>query len=166
MGARPTLEINGIGGGFYGDGFKTVLPHQAGANISCRLVPDQNPAKILAALDAYIQQITPPTVKAALTETDAGAPGILVDRQSAPVQAASRAYEVAWGVKPIFSREGGSVPIVAAFQQHMDVPVVLMPFGYKGGGAHGPDEYVPLHMLHKGIAAAITFYREYADLAQ
>jgi len=89
MGARPTLEINGIGGGFYGDGFKTVLPHRAGANISCRLVPDQNPAKILAALDAYIQHLTPPTVTATLTETEAGAPGILIDRESAPVQAAS-----------------------------------------------------------------------------
>ena len=145
-------------------GFKTVIPARASAKLSCRLVPDQDPARIYALLRDHIAACTPPTVSASLRLAGAGAPGIVLPRDTPAMRAAIQAYEHAWGVTPIFNREGGSVPIVAAFRQHLDAPLVLMPFGSKGGGAHGPNEYVPLHMFHRGIAAAIQLAYEYAGL--
>lgn len=164
-GVRPTLEINGITGGFAGEGFKTVLPSRAMAKISCRLVPNQDPQKIFAQVKAHIEQITPPTVTSNLVLLEQGAPGIVLDRHSAAMQAAARAYEAAWGVRPIFSREGGSVPVVSSFQEDLRAPIVMIPFGYKGGGAHGPNEYMVLDMFHKGIQAMIHFYREFSQNA-
>lgn len=163
IGARPTLEINGIAGGFYGDGFKTVLPRRALAKLSCRLVPDQNPDRIYDAVREHIRTLTPPTIRAELRRLEQGAPGILIQRDSPAMQATVRAYEKGWGTRPIFAREGGSVPVAAAFQQHLDCPLVMMPFGYKGGGAHGPDEYVVVDMFRRGINTAIHFYSEFAE---
>lgn len=164
IGTRPTLEFNGISGGFTGDGFKTVIPARASAKLSCRLVPDQDPARIYALVRDYIAAITPPTVQASLRLAGAGAPGIVIPRDTPAMRAAIQAYTYAWGVTPIFNREGGSVPIATAFRQHLGAPLLLMPFGFKGGGAHGPNEYVPLHMFHRGIATAIQFAYEYAGL--
>ncbi len=156
--ARPTLEINGISGGFAGTGFKTVLPAQALAKISCRLVPDQDPQHIYEQVRDYIAHITPPTVRSELVALEMGAPGVLLPRETAAMQAAITAYEKGWGVRPIFSREGGSIPVVSAFQEHLRMPIVLMPFGYKGGGAHGPNEHVYIEMFHKGIDTMLHFY--------
>lgn len=157
IGARPTLEINGMAGGFHGFGFKTVLPAKAVAKISCRLVPDQDPADIFARLRDFIAKIAPPTVRTELRLLDPGAAGILVARDSAAMRAAESAYHRSWGVRPIFSREGGSIPVVEAFLRHLDKPLVMMPFGYKGCGAHGPNEHVYLEMFHKGIRAMLYF---------
>ncbi len=166
MGARPTLEINGIEGGFYDAGFKTVLPSRAMAKISCRLVPNQDPQRIFDLLKAHLSLITPPTVTAELINLEMGAYGVLLDRKGPAIQAAIAAYEKGWGVKPIFAREGGSVPVVAEFQKHLSAPIVMMPFGYKGGGAHGPNEYVIVDMFHKGIQTMLHFYHEFAALHQ
>lgn len=163
-GARPTLEINGIAGGFAGEGFKTVLPSRAIAKISCRLVPNQDPQKIFALVKNYIARITPPTVKSEMILLEQGAPGIVLDRSSSAMSAAARAYEQGWGVRPIYSREGGSVPVVSAFHDKLNARIVLMPFGYKGGGAHGPNEYMILDMFHKGIQTMMHFYRAFAQL--
>lgn len=155
--ARPTLELNGIAGGFYGQGFKTVLPARALAKLSCRLVPRQDPARIAAALRAEVARRTPPTVNSVLRVLEDGAPGVLLDRASAAMQTAARAYERGWGCSPLFTREGGSIPVVDVFQRIPGAPIVLMPFGYKGGRAHGPDEYIYLEMFHKGIDTALYF---------
>jgi acetylornithine deacetylase/succinyl-diaminopimelate desuccinylase-like protein len=162
IGARPTLEINGIAGGFAGPGFKTVIPARALAKISCRLVPDQDPAAIFDALQAHITALTPPGVTSTLRSLEQGAGGILLDRTSAAMQAAARAYERGWGASPIFTRAGGSVPVVEAFQRHLAGELVMLPFGLKAGGAHGPNEFVVWEMFHKGIATAIHFVHELA----
>lgn len=158
-GVRPTLEFNGIAGGFYGDGFKTVLPARATAKISCRLVPDQDPQQIYKVIREHIQRVSPPTVTVTLDELEMGARGVLLDRDSAPMRAAYEAYLRGWSVEPIFSREGGSIPVVEAFQRQLGTPIVLLPFGYKGGGAHGPNEHVYVDMFNKGVATAIHFYQ-------
>jgi acetylornithine deacetylase/succinyl-diaminopimelate desuccinylase-like protein len=163
-GARPTLEINGIAGGFYGTGFKTVLPAKATAKISCRLVPNQDPAQTFEQVRDYIQALTPPTVHSEVTSLEEGAPGVLFDRGTPAMRAAAAAYTKGWGVAPIFSRAGGSVPVVAAFQQKLNLPIVMLAFGYKGCGAHGPNEHVYLDMFHKGIATAIHFLQDYPAL--
>jgi acetylornithine deacetylase/succinyl-diaminopimelate desuccinylase-like protein len=163
-GARPTLEFNGIAGGFYGDGFKTVLPSRVRVKISCRIVPDQDPERIAKLVQDHIADLTPATVTTDLRILEMGAPGILFDRNTDAMQAVIEAYKKGWGVKPIFSREGGSVPVVSAFDEHLDAQMVLMPFGYKGCGAHGPNEHVYLEMFNKGIATAIHFYDEFARM--
>jgi acetylornithine deacetylase/succinyl-diaminopimelate desuccinylase-like protein len=164
IGARPTLEINGIAGGFYGTGFKTVLPSTAMAKISCRLVPDQAPRRIYEQVRDHVAALTPPGVTAHLHLMDAGSPGVLVPLDTPAVQAAMTAFERGWGARPIVSREGGSIPVVSAFQTELGSPVVLMPFGYKGCGAHGPDEYVVLDMFRRGIDTAIHFHQTLAAM--
>ncbi|MBC8172120.1 MAG: dipeptidase [Anaerolineae bacterium] len=164
IGVRPTLEINGITGGYAGEGFKTVIPSKAMAKISCRLVPDQDPVHIYVAVRDYIATLTPPTVKSELRELEEGSRGIILARDGVPMQAAARAYEKGWGVKPIFSREGGSIPVVEVFQRELQMPIVLLPFGYKGCGAHSTNEHVYIEMFHKGIDTAIHFYHEFAAM--
>jgi acetylornithine deacetylase/succinyl-diaminopimelate desuccinylase-like protein len=159
VGLRPTLEINGITGGFTGPGFKTVLPQKAMAKVSCRLVARQNPDRIFEQVRAYILQITPPTVRAELVKMEPGAEAAVLGRDSRAMQAAARAYEKGWGTRPIFERAGGSVPITYTFQK-VAGEVVIMGFGYKSGQAHGPNENIYLHSLHRGIDTAIYFLQE------
>ncbi len=163
IGARPTLEVNGIAGGFYGDGFKTVLPARAWAKLSCRLVPNQTSQVIFERVGAYIQQIAPPTVRVDFRLVSIGEP-VLIDRRSPPVQAALRAYERVWGKRPHFVREGGSVPVAVDLQRELGAPLAFMAFGYKGCGAHGPNEHVYLDMWYRGMETMIAFYQEYAAL--
>jgi acetylornithine deacetylase/succinyl-diaminopimelate desuccinylase-like protein len=127
-------------------------------------VPDQDPERIAKLVQDHIADLTPPTVTTELRILEMGAPGILFDRNTDAMRAVINAYEKGWGVKPIFSREGGSVPVVSAFDEHLDAQMVLMPFGYKGCGAHGPNEHVYLEMFNKGIATAIHFYDEFARM--
>lgn len=159
IGARPTLEINGIRGGFAGDGFKTVLPGMALAKISCRLVPNQTSQVIYKKLRDTIASITPPTVKAELRLIEIGEPA-LIDRHSPAVEAAKTAYEMVWGKRPHFTREGGSIPVVVDLQKALDAQMVLLSFGYKGCAAHGPNEHVYLDMWYKGMAITVLFYEE------
>ncbi|MCA0458606.1 MAG: dipeptidase [Chloroflexi bacterium] len=159
IGARPTLEINGIRGGFAGDGFKTVLPGMALAKISCRLVPNQTSQVIYERLRDAIAAITPRTVTAELRLIEIGEPA-LIDRHSPAVEAARSAYTQVWGKEPHFVREGGSIPVVVDLQKALDAQLVLMSFGYKGCAAHGPNEHVYLDMWYKGMAITIQFYEE------
>jgi acetylornithine deacetylase/succinyl-diaminopimelate desuccinylase-like protein len=155
-GLRPTLEINGMVGGFYGPGFKTVLPQKAMAKISCRLVPDQDPRQIYELVRDHIAKITPSGVRSELIPLEPGASAALLGRESRAMQAAANAYEFGWGKRPIFERAGGSVPITYTFQKVAD-EVVIMGFGYKTGQAHGPNENIYVDSLHRGIATAIHF---------
>lgn len=155
-GARPTLEINGIKGGYSGDGLKTVLPARAMAKISCRLVPDQRPEHIERVLREHIERLTPPTVTSQLVRLEPGAPAVLIDRASAAFQASREAYTRGWGVEPILERAGGSVPITYQMQKVAD-QVVTMGFGLKSGRAHGPNENIPVACLERGVATAMHF---------
>ncbi|MEL6403613.1 MAG: M20/M25/M40 family metallo-hydrolase [Chloroflexota bacterium] len=156
VGARPTLEINGMSGGYTGDGFKTVLPAHAFAKISCRLVPNQDPKTILALVQARIRELAPDTVRVEFERVESEAPAIRIDYNGEIVQAAYAAYEHGWGVAPVFERAGGSVPITHDMLQITE-NLAIMGFSYKGGAAHGPNENIPLAMFYKGIQTAIYF---------
>lgn len=160
MSARPTLEINGILGGFTGEGQKTVLPAKAMAKISCRLVANQDPRKIVQQLRDYIRRITPPTVRSEFHILAESHPAY-VDPSAPAIQAAIRAYEKGWGKTPLFVREGGTLPIVPDLQKELNnLPVVLMGFGLTSDGPHGPNEHFSIEMFHKGIDTAIHFFEE------
>jgi acetylornithine deacetylase/succinyl-diaminopimelate desuccinylase-like protein len=159
IGARPTLEINGIAGGFAGEGFKTVLPGKALAKISCRLVANQQPERIYQLVNDFVAQITPPTVRAEVRLHSTGEPA-LTDTKLPAIQIALNAYEKAWGKRPFLTREGGSVPIAVDLQRTLNAPLIFMAFGYKGCGAHGPNEHVYLDMWHKGIDTILYFYED------
>jgi acetylornithine deacetylase/succinyl-diaminopimelate desuccinylase-like protein len=159
IGARPTLEINGFVSGFYGAGSKTVLPARALAKISCRLVPNQQPRKIFDLVSHYIQELTPPTVHSECRLIAEAFPAV-VDLNSPAMQAAIAAYEKGWGARPSFKRGGGTLPVVADLQHHLNLPVILMGYGLESDGAHGPDESYTISMFHKGIDTAIYFLEE------
>lgn len=162
IGARPTLEVNGIVSGFYGEGAKTVLPARALAKISCRLVANQDPLRIYELVRDYVAQLTPPTVRSELRLLHTGAPAY-TDINTPAMRAAVAAYQKHWGVAPIFIRGGGSIPIVADLQTQLGLPVVLLGFGLTGDGAHGPNERFSVELFHRGIATAIQFFEEIAQ---
>ncbi|MFY7998823.1 MAG: dipeptidase [Candidatus Kapaibacteriota bacterium] len=159
--ARPTLDVNGIWGGFTGEGAKTVLPGKASAKISMRLVPNQNTDDIAKKFEAYIQRIAPPTVRVEVTNLHGGNPAI-TPTDSKGVRAALRAMERAFGKKPFLTREGGSIPIVLLFQNILNAPVVLMGMGLNTENLHSPDEHFTLKNFYRGIIASAFFYDELA----
>ncbi len=161
MGARPTMEINGLLSGWTGEGSKTVLPAKAMAKISCRLVSNQDPIHIYELVRDYIASITPPGVTAKLTLLSSGEAAVM-DIADPAMQAVARAYERGWGTPPIYLREGGSIPVVADFRKLLNVPVLLMGYGLNTDGAHGPDEHYSLDMFHRGIDTAIIFLDEFS----
>jgi acetylornithine deacetylase/succinyl-diaminopimelate desuccinylase-like protein len=161
--SRPTLDCNGIWGGFTGEGAKTVLPSKAFAKISMRLVPDQDPREIEKLFRSYIEKITPKTVKVSVSGLHHGKPAITpVD--SKWVKAAHKAMKSAFGKEPVFIREGGSIPIVVQFQEVLNAPAVLLGFGLPDENAHSPDENMNLQNFHKGIVTSSIFYNELANL--
>lgn len=160
IGARPTLEVNGIIGGFTGQGIKTVLPSKALAKITCRLVADQDPNTIFEKIREHIQQIAPPTVTVEVRQLKGSGYPALVDINTPAMQAAISAYEKGWGKAPVFTREGGSIPIVSDFQRELELPVLLMGFGLNTDGAHGPNEHFTISMFHKGVDTIIHFLNE------
>jgi len=164
IGARPTLEINGFVSGFYGAGSKTVLPAKALAKISCRLVANQDPNKIFELVKAQLIRLTPATIRSEVRAQALAYPAVM-DLKSQAMQAAIEAYEKGWGKRPVFERGGGTLPILADFQRHLNnIPIVLMGFGLFGDGAHGPNESFTLEMFHRGIQTAIHFHEAIAAL--
>lgn len=160
IGARPTLEINGILGGFTGEGIKTVLPAKAMAKVTCRLVPHQDPDHIYELVRDYIAQITPPTVTSSVKMLAGKGAAVLIDVSTPAMQAAISAYEKGWGQTPVFMRGGGTLPIVADLMAELNLPVLLMGYGLTSDGAHGPDESYTISMFYKGIETAIHFFYE------
>ena len=154
--ARPTLEINGIWGGYQGDGSKTVLPSKAFAKISCRLVADQDYREIGRLLTEHLKRIAPAQVRVEVKLLHGGH-GILVDRKAPAMKAAAVALERAFGVKPVFVREGGSIPVVASFKQILGIDTVLMGFGLSDDNLHAPNEKFHLPNFYRGIEASIHF---------
>jgi acetylornithine deacetylase/succinyl-diaminopimelate desuccinylase-like protein len=161
IGARPTLELNGLTGGFQGAGNKTVLPAKASAKITCRLVANQNPQRITDIVADYINKIAPPTVRVEINKSNGVHPA-LMDTNSTAMKMAIVAYEKGWGKAPVFMREGGSIPIVAEFQKVLGVPVILMGFGLDSNNLHGPNEHFLIDMFRKGIDTSIHFLYEAA----
>ncbi len=162
--ARPTLDINGLWSGYSGPGPKTIIPAKAGAKLSSRLVASQDPDKIYQLLKKYIESIAPPTVKVKVSLLTKGKPA-LIPFDLPEMQAAARAYEKAWGHKPIFTRGGGSIPIVADIYDMMKIPVVMMGYGLDSDGLHAANEHYSVEMFHRGIETAIAYLEELAEMA-
>jgi len=154
VGARPTLEVNGIVGGFTGAGGKTVIPAYAAAKISMRLVPDQDPEAVLDQMRRYLEMKTPPTVRWELIPMQGGAPSV-TERDSRWVEATRRALEAVWGRPPLFKREGGSIPIVAEMQRILGIESVLIGFGLPDDQVHAPNERLHLPTWRRGIEALV-----------
>lgn len=159
IGARPTLEIHGITGGFGGEGIKTVIPAKAKAKISMRLVPYQKPKEISQLFESHIKAIAPPTVRVETNMSFEGA-GVMVDKDHPVMEAAALAYEKSFGARPLFTLEGGSIPVVGSFQQEYGLPVVLMGFGLPDDGLHSPNEKFDLGQFERGTECAIRFLAE------
>jgi acetylornithine deacetylase/succinyl-diaminopimelate desuccinylase-like protein len=161
--ARPTLEINGLLSGWTGPGPKTIIPAMATAKISCRLVGNQDPHDIYEKLKAYIESLAPPTVKVRVELLTTGEPA-LIDFTLPEMQAAARAYEQGWGATPVFTRGGGSIPIVADIYNMMNIPVVMMGYGLDTDGLHGTNEHFRIEMFERGIETAIVYLEDLAQL--
>jgi acetylornithine deacetylase/succinyl-diaminopimelate desuccinylase-like protein len=157
--ARPTLECNGIWGGFTGEGAKTVLPSEAHAKISMRLVPDQKSVKVAKLFEKHIKKIAPPTVKVTVRNLHGGEAAI-TPIDSPGVRAAVVALEKGFGKKPLYQREGGSIPIVVQFKQLLGLDTVLLGFGLPDENAHAPDEHINLDNFFGGIRTSVHFYNE------
>jgi acetylornithine deacetylase/succinyl-diaminopimelate desuccinylase-like protein len=157
--ARPTLECNGIWGGYTGEGAKTVLPAKAYAKISMRLVPDQSSAKIGRLFEKHLKSIAPKTIQVKVRHLHGGEPAITpVD--SPGVQAAVVALEKGFGKKPLYQREGGSIPIVVDFKKLLGIDSVLLGFGLPDENAHAPNEFINLNNFFLGIKTVAHYYNE------
>jgi acetylornithine deacetylase/succinyl-diaminopimelate desuccinylase-like protein len=157
--ARPTLECNGIWGGFTGEGAKTVLPSKASAKISMRLVADQKADRIAKLFEKHIQKIAPKTVSVKARYLHGGEAAI-TPINSPGVKAAVAALQKGFGKKPLYQREGGSIPIVVQFKQLLGVDTVLLGFGLPDENAHAPDEFINLDNFFGGIRTSIHFFNE------
>ncbi|MCM3570244.1 dipeptidase [Neobacillus mesonae] len=154
--SRPTLEINGMWGGFQGEGTKTVIPNEAHAKITCRLVNNQNPKKIQESLKKHLEEHAPKGCTVKVTLQDTGYP-FLTPIDSPMIQKAAEAYQNVYGNPPVYKREGGSIPIVTDFNQSLNAPVVLMGFGLPGENLHAPNEHFHLENFDMGILTICTF---------
>lgn len=162
-GIRPTLDVNGIWGGYIGEGAKTVLPAKAHAKISMRLVPHQVSHEITELFTRYFESIAPRSVKVKVTPHHGCDPAV-ISTESPMYQAASKAFETAWGKKPIPTREGGSIPIVALFQEELKLDPILMGFGLDSDAIHSPNESYGLFNFYKGIETISYFYQFFSEL--
>jgi acetylornithine deacetylase/succinyl-diaminopimelate desuccinylase-like protein len=160
--ARPTYDICGLWSGYQGEGEKTVLPATAGAKFSFRLVPNQTPEKVAAGLKKKLAELCPPGVKLELISHHLGGRGVLVSLESPYIEAAARAIEFAFGRRPVFTREGGSIPIVAKFAEHLKVDTLLLGWGQEDDNAHSPNEKFSLDDFHKAIKASARLWEELA----
>jgi acetylornithine deacetylase/succinyl-diaminopimelate desuccinylase-like protein len=161
--ARPTFEVNGLLSGFTGEGAKTVLPAVSMAKVSMRLVPNQDPDKIAQLFEAYVQKVAPKTVELKVTRMHGGKPWMTAF-DNPYVQAAGRAIEQGFGQRPVFNREGGSIPVVSTFQEELGLPCVLFGVGLPDENAHAPDEKLDLCNFHGGVIASAYLYKEIGEL--
>jgi len=162
MWARPTLDVNGLLAGWTGEGSKTVIPATAMAKVSMRLVPNQHPEKIAGLFEAYVKKIAPKSVELKVTRLHGAMPW-MTDFDNVYVQAAGRAIEKGFGKRPVFTREGGSIPVVADFQAALNVPVVLFGFGLPDDNLHAPNEKFNLDNFFNGVLASAFLYQEIAE---
>ena len=163
-GTRPTLDVNGIWGGFQGEGSKTIIPAHAHAKVSCRLVADQDPDRIFERLEAYIAEVAPPGVRTTVRKLGTGRPSLMpIDHPA--TQAAARALAATFRRDPVFIREGGSIPVGASFESRLGLPVVLLGFTPPDDNAHAPNESMLLANYEGGIRAIARMWSELAAIA-
>lgn len=160
-GIRPTLDVNGIWGGYTGEGAKTVLPSKAHAKISMRLVPDQTSKEITDLFTKHFTSLAPKSVKVKVTAHHGGEPAV-TPTTSAAYKAASNAFQEVWGKAPIPTRDGGSIPIVALFKKELELDTVLMGFGLDSDAIHSPNEHYGVANFLLGIETIVSFYKHYA----
>ncbi|MCL6457078.1 MAG: dipeptidase [Gorillibacterium sp.] len=158
-GARPTLELNGVYGGFQGEGTKTVIPREAHAKITCRLVDQQDPQDMLDKIERHIVAHTPTGAKVTVTQLEKGNP-YTIDPSVPMLQKAADAFEQVYGTRPVFTKDGGSIPIVEAFARVLSAPVVLMGFGLPDENLHAPNEHFNLENFDKGLLTIVEFLRK------
>jgi acetylornithine deacetylase/succinyl-diaminopimelate desuccinylase-like protein len=159
--ARPTCDVHGLFGGYAGPGPKTVLPCKGGAKLSFRLVPDQDPKTIDRLFREHVRKFTPPGVTIEVI-TQHGAPAVLVNVDTPGFRAAVRAIEAGFGTKPVFMREGGSIPVVGLLKEHLNVDTLLLGWGQNDDNLHGPNEKFCLADFHRGIKAGAHLLEELA----
>ena len=160
---RPTLDVNGIWGGYTGEGAKTVIPSKAYAKISMRLVPNQDPDKITNLFKSHFESIAPKGTKVKVTPHHGGEPSV-TEINSKEYEAASLALEESFGKKPIPVRSGGSIPIVAMFEKVLGLKTILLGFGLDSDAIHSPNEHYGLFNFNKGIETIPLFYKYYSQL--
>lgn len=163
-GTRPTLEVNGIWGGYIGEGAKTVLPSKAYAKISMRLVPNQNSDEITRLFTAHFKKIAPPSVKVKVMPHHGGEP-VVTPTDSIAYRAAQKAIAESFGKDPIPTRGGGSIPIVALFEAELGIKTVLMGFGLDSDALHSPNEKYDIFNYYKGIETIPLFHKYFAELS-
>ncbi len=157
--ARPTYDVCGVWGGYQGAGAKTVLPGQGGAKISFRLVPHQDPVKIAKGLEIRLRQLCPPGIRLEIVDLHAS-PAVLTPLDSPCVQAAERALAAVFPRPPVAIREGGSIPIVARFQQRLGADVLLIGFALEDDNAHAPNEKYSVQTFHRAMAVSARLWDE------
>ena len=165
LGIRPTLDVNGIWGGYTGEGAKTVLPSKAYAKISMRLVPNQNSKEVTQLFTDHFKSIAPPQVKVKVTAHHGGEPAV-TPIDSLAYKAAENAYEEGWGKKPIPTRDGGSIPIVALFEKELGLNSILLGLGLDSDAIHSPNESFGVNNFFKGIETIILFHKHFALLSK
>lgn len=160
---RPTFDINGMWSGYQGQGAKTVLPSVAGAKFSFRLVPNQDPQKIIEAVRAKLTELCPPGIEMRLNAMH-GAPGFVLPLDSPFMKAASRAVEIGFGAEPVFIRSGGTIPVVSQFSSILGIQTLLLGWGQNDDNLHSPNEKFSLVDFHKGIRASSQLWHELAKI--
>jgi acetylornithine deacetylase/succinyl-diaminopimelate desuccinylase-like protein len=159
--SRPTFEVHGIAGGFTAAGSKTVIPAKAMAKASFRLVPNQDPDKIVAAFRAHVAEHTPKGIQVEVRVLGAS-PGLLVNTDHPAIRVAAHAMQDIFGKPTVFTRSGGSIPIVGDFAKFVGIPTILMGFGLPDDGLHSPNEKYNIENYYKGIMTVAHFFEEYA----
>jgi acetylornithine deacetylase/succinyl-diaminopimelate desuccinylase-like protein len=158
--ARPTFEVHGIGGGFTGAGAKTVIPANATAKVSMRLVPKQDPERIVSSLKRWVKENTPKGIRTDVRVLSAS-PAVSVNPNHPAIETAAQAFSAEFGKPTVFIRSGGSIPIVGEFATHLGIPTVLMGFGLPDDGLHSPNEKYRISNYYKGIVTIARFLEEY-----
>lgn len=164
-GIRPTLDVNGIWGGYTGEGAKTVLPSKANAKISMRLVPDQGSKEIAALFQKHFESIAPDSVKVTVTEHHGGEP-VVTPTDSVAYKAAAEAIKTAFGKEPIPTRGGGSIPIIALFEKILGLKTVLLGFGLDNDNIHSPNEKYDVFNYFKGIETIPYFHKYLTEMSK
>jgi acetylornithine deacetylase/succinyl-diaminopimelate desuccinylase-like protein len=162
---RPTCEVNGLLSGYTGEGAKTVLPSKAMAKVSCRLVPDQDPAEIEKLMKAHVAKVAPKGVNVTVTHLHGGRPW-RAELNGPLFYAARRALAAAFGREAVITGEGGSIPVVGDFARILGAPVALIGFGLPGENAHAPDEWMSMENFTKGMRAIATLWDELGTSAR
>lgn len=161
--ARPTCDINGISGGYQGEGPKTIIPSRASAKITCRLVPKMNPARVLDALESFLKSSCPPGIEFEFIRFH-GCEAFVFDPTSDWLNAAKRAIETAFGQPPVLVREGGSIPVVLSFKQILGIDTLLLGWGRNSDNLHSPNEHIHVTDFHRGTLASACLWAELAKI--